>query len=133
MFAQIDAIRNSIANDNARLDLEKAFNKAAIDKARAETNLTEEQAFRLSQELERVLRQYDDKHDIDRMTVIQLENADEKHRHEISRLIIDNEKALFDAKISGPYEGYDSALSFADNYLKFLNRLLQPIASLIHK
>ena len=133
IYASVDAIRNGIKNDNERLNLEKMFNKAQIDLARAQTNLTEEQAFRLASELERVLRSYDDKHDIDRLTVVSLENTDERHRHEVSRLIIDNERAYFDAKINGPYEGYDSTLSFADNALKFFTTLLKPIGYQLKK
>lgn len=60
----IEKIHNDIANDNARLDFQKLLNDAQVKQAYESASLTREQANRLVNEWEYMLRNYDDMHEV---------------------------------------------------------------------
>ena len=105
---RISQIQNSIQNDNARLNLESVLNAANIKKIASECNLNYEQANNIAQQLEKVLRNYDDAHEIS--------------LGQQTSLKIANGVAQFNARLHGE-GGLDKSLSSFDNVMKFVSRL----------
>ncbi len=68
----IEKIRNDIAVDNARLDIDKALSKEQLTLIKSQYGLNDAQANRLKSELEKVLRNLDDEHDINVAEVARL-------------------------------------------------------------
>lgn len=108
LSATTQQIYNAVKNDNARLDLEKAFNEAQIRKFASAENLDYAQADKIAKELEKALRNMDDVHEINVLNQ--------------GRLKIDNGRAEFEARMHGQ-GGYDKELSAFDNACRFITRL----------
>lgn len=121
--ATVQQIYNSIANDNARLDLEKAFSDANIKKLASSSNLDNVTAHKIVKELESILRQYQDNHAIAEQQVINL-------GREGKILLWNGQQAEFDARVS-TYEGFTSDMTFYQNCTKFLAQALNLLTHFI--
>lgn len=121
--ATVQQIFNSIANDNARLDLEKAFSDANIKKLASSSNLDNVTAHKIVKELESILRQYQDNHAIAEQQVINL-------GREGKILLWNGQQAEFDARVS-TYEGFTSDMTFYQNCTKFLAQALNLLTHFI--
>ena len=121
--ANIQSIFNSINNDNARLELEKAFSKSAIERNAAACSLDYASAKNISEQLEKILRQYDDNHSIAGQQIINL-------GHDGKILLNSSKEAEFKAIIN-TYEGWDSDMTFYQNASKFVLQLLNGLSRII--
>lgn len=132
--AEIQAIYNSIKNDNARLNLERSFNKANIEKLASECNLNYVQANSISSQLEKILRDWDDKHLLNEQQFIYIQNQDVKNYYEIENLKaqkigidIQNGRAKFDAYLNGPDLFNAEEYGFWNSSFQFTYRLMKSV------
>lgn len=110
---QIEQIRVQMAESAERLDLDKALNDAKIKQIASECNLNYAQAKSINDQLEKVLRNMDDEHDISLLNQASLRIA--------------NGKADFDARFTGSTKEWDSTMSAYDNIIKYIRRALDAI------
>ena len=111
-LATAQKIYNDIKNDNSRLDIEKAISQAEIKKMASECSVNYATADKLTRELDKVLRNWDDIHDIN------VEN--------LGILRINKGVVEFNAALNSG-GGYDSDLSAWENVLKFANQVSSSI------
>lgn len=111
-LASAQKIYNDIKNDNARLDIEKSISSGQLRKMASECSLNYATAEKITKELDKVLRNWDDVHDIN------VEN--------LGVLRINKGVVQFNAALNSG-GGYDSDLSAWENVLKFANQVSSSI------
>ena len=132
--AEIQRIYNSIKNDNERLNLDKALSKSNIEHLAADCHLKYEQANNIASQLEKILRDWDDKHDLNQQQFIYIQNQDIKQYHETEKIKaetsgikIANGRAEFEAYLNGPNLFDASQYGFWNSSMQFTYRLMKSI------
>ena len=120
---QIKEIYNSIKNDNARLEIEKALSEANIKKAAASANLDYASAKSIADQLKHIINNLKADHELKQQQKINL-------GHEGEILINQSDVSQFNATIR-TFEGWDSDMTFYQNASKFVLQLLHGVASFI--
>lgn len=119
MSQQVSQIQNAMSNDNARLALEKAFNEANIKKLASSVNLDNVTANNIASQLERILRKYDDEHNISEKQVINLGHEGD---------VLEIEKGIVKFK-SGVLFDKKRDLNSAQQYIRFSEELMKSLVS----
>ena len=123
--AQIQSIFNSIKNDNARLEIDKALSEANIKKLAASTNLDYASAKNITSQLEHIIRNLQADHELKLQQKINL-------GREAEILLSEGQAARFEAEVKS-MSGYNSDMTIWQNTMMFINQILSSIGSLIHK
>lgn len=107
--ATVAEIYNRIDLDNAKFQLDKALNSAQVKELISRKNLNDETVNRMRQELENILRHYDDEHDY-KVQLIENLKSDKGYTDENKAYISTQNKTLkFKYNVVSNYKGFLSA------------------------